>query len=360
MRLRIDSRTILYLILVATGACGFLFTFFFPQPHGFYAFIIVAALAGLGVALTIHDTKRSGKQLVCPTGSDCNAVVNSRYSKFFGISLEYWGMGYFTLISLAYLALIFMPELFTPGIMFALVVLSLCAGLFSVYLLFVQAFLLHQWCIWCILTAMLSMMIAVTSLISAEVAVSFLLSIAGVLEMFKFFGFSLGVGGVTAAVFLFFHFLEDASIDNKELNVIKGISELVWVGFGIVLVSQFAYYISHPEMLAASGAFLAQIISLLVFAIAGAALMIIYTPFLVYMPFERITAGDNKASFASLRRPTAIIGSIALFSWYFAFVMNFVELSVTSLLTIFAVILGFVAFLAMLWDKSLHTRSPSR
>jgi hypothetical protein len=156
---------------------------------------------------------------------------------------------------------------------------------------------------------------------------------------------------------MFFHFLEDASIDERELNVIKGIAELVWVGFGIVMVSQFARYIASPEILVVSGAFLAQIISLLVFAIAGALLMIIYAPFLVFMPFQRVAEDSTKANFISLRKPTAIIGALALASWYFAFVMNFVpELSPHMLLIAFAILLSLVSVSAALWDKSLHTK----
>lgn len=357
MKLRVDGKTVLYFLLVLIGASGFFLTLFLPHPAGFYAFVVVAALVGFGVSLNIYDTKRRGKQLVCPVGSDCNAVITSRYAKFLGVSLEYWGMGYFAFIALAYLALIFFKTMFAPIAILVLVLLSVGAGIFSLYLLFVQAFLLRQWCIWCILTAMMSLTIFITSLVSVNPVVSFLLDINAILEMFKFFGFSLGVGGVTATLFLFFHFLEDTRIDDKELNVIKGISELVWVGFGFVLVSQFAMYISSPETLAQSGAFLAQITSLLVFAVSGALLMIIYAPFLVYVPFRGVSQDDVKADFVKLRKPTAIIGALALLSWYFAFVMNFIsELPFHLLLVIFAVLISLVTLFAVMWDKSLHTK----
>jgi hypothetical protein len=76
------------------------------------------------------------------------------------------------------------------------------------------------------------------------------------------------------------------------------------------------------------------------------------------MPFQRVAEDSTKANFISLRKPTAIIGALALASWYFAFVMNFVpELSPHMLLIAFAILLSLVSVSAALWDKSLHTKN---
>lgn len=355
MKIRIDNKTILYFILLIVAGSGFFFTIFLPSPEGFYAFIAVASFAGFCVSLNIYDTKKQGKQLVCPTGSDCNIVVNSKYSKFFGVSLEKWGMAYFAFITLAYLGLFFVRDIFTGPSVTIIVLFSIAAGLFSSYLLFVQAFMLRAWCIWCILTALISLSICVTSLVSNTGAILFIQDIEGVLLMLKFFGFTLGVGGATSSVFLFGHFLEDASIDEKELVSLKGIFELVWVGFGLVLMSQFSLFVAYRDVMVNSGPFVAQIVSLLVFAFAAAVLMIIYAPFLIFVPFKKVSPEDSQATFRTLRHPTIVFGGVALVSWYFAFVMNFIdEVSFSILTVIFLAILLFVALFASLWDKSLH------
>jgi len=88
----IQPSIFLYFFLLLLGISGFFFAVIWPHAVGFYAFIAFAAAGGFGVSLYIYYTKRHHKQLVCPIGSNCNAVVTSRYAKFLGVSLEYWGM----------------------------------------------------------------------------------------------------------------------------------------------------------------------------------------------------------------------------------------------------------------------------
>lgn len=360
MKLHIQSRIILYFILLVVAASGFAFVVFLPHPFGFYASIAVAAFAGFCISLNIFDTKRKGKQLVCPTGSDCNAVVTSRYSKFFGISLEYWGMAYFAVMTIAYTALIFAYDAFTMPVIVAIIIASIAAGFFSIYLLFVQAFLLKKWCIWCILTAFLSLSIFVFSLSSAEGVTTFLQGSVPILALFTYLGFSFGVGGITVAVLLFAHFLQDADIDEREASIINSIFELVWLGFGLVLVSRFSLFVAFPDLLEQAPFILAQIVSLFVFALSGAILMIIYAPFLVYLPFTRVKEGEVGASFRTLRRPTLVLGSVAFVSWYFAFAVNFFQQAPLSLLgLVFVVLLLVIGFVVALVDRRM-SRSPSQ
>lgn len=355
MKINIPSRIFLYFLLVFVGLAGFGFTFFLPSPEGFYAAIVAAALAGLGVTLTIRDTKKHDKQLVCPTGSDCNTVVTSRYAKFFGIPLEYLGMIYYTTIVLAYLALIFLPEIFTPAMILAVVILSVLAGLFSLYLLFVQAVLLREWCIWCILSALLSLGICLFSLVSAQPAVEFMVQFGDLLQVVRSLGLTLGVGGATASAVLFFQFLDDKSIDEKELSAIKGVFELVWVGLGLLIVGQFGLYIAYPDIFAQSGVFLTQMISLAVAIVSGAALMIVYAPFLTYVPFKE-TEDDESASFLALRKPVLMIGAVVLVAWYFTFFTSFLSgISAASLLALLVAMLTLGIICALVWDAYLSS-----
>lgn len=352
MKINIPLQTQLYFLLLFVGLSGFGFTFFLPSPYGFYASIIAAALAGLGVALNVYRTKKHNQQLVCPTGSDCNAVVTSRYAKFFGIPLEYLGMVYYIIIALAYAAFIFIPAIFTPGLTLAVVILSALAGLFSVYLLFVQAVLLRKWCIWCILSALLSLAICVFSLVSTTAVVEFITEFDYVFELIRTLGLALGVGGATASALLFFQFLDDQSIDDKELSAIQGVFELVWVGVGLVIIGQFGLYVAYPELLAQSGVFAVQMISLAVAVIAGAALMIVYAPFVTYVPFG--DSDEENSSFADLRKPVLSIGAVVLVAWYFTFLVTFLPApSATYLLVVLLSLLSVAVLAALAWDKYL-------
>jgi uncharacterized membrane protein len=354
MRQHISKSLLLYFALLLLAISGFFLTVIFPTPGGFYAFIIIAALGGFGVSATIWHTKKGHGQLVCPTGSNCNAVITSHYAKFFGIPLEYLGMLYFAFICIAYLVRILFPEFLADPSVVLLMLFSTGAFFFSSYLLFVQAFLLRQWCIWCVLAAMLSMTIFFISLISLGAAVEFLGNITNFLMMLKSLGFALGMGGSTAAVFSFFKCLRDLDIDSKEANILKGISELIWLGLGLTLMSQFALYTAQAEVLAQSSHFLAQIIALFGVAFSGAVLLIILAPFLAYIPFTKSDERHHHTSFTSIRRATFITGSIAISSWYFAFAINYLpEFRLLTFLIVYGVVLIAAVAVSLIWEQTL-------
>lgn len=348
MKIRISNRIFLYFILMMIGAGGFFFTLFIPKPTGFYAFIALAAVAGFGVAANIWDSKRNHRELACPTGSDCNAVVNSKYSKFLGVSLEYWGMGYFGVLIPTYVTLMFFPQLFSSSMIWGVVVFSMLAGVFSLYLLFVQGVLLRKWCIWCLLAAAMSLTVCVLSIVSIELATEFILRGSSVLLFIQYMGYIFGAGGATAAVFLFANYLDDAQIDEKELSALKGVVEMGWIGLVFVLVSQFLLFIGFP-VLAQLPAFVMQIITLMIAGISTAVLMIILAPFMVYVPFarrgtekEKSDIEDNtSSSFSSLRSPIVICGAVILSSWYTAFFTGFflTAFSVIGLISLYIVML---------------------
>ncbi len=354
MRHFIQSNIFLYLFLLILGISGFFFTVIWPSAVGFYAFIVLSAAGGFGVALYIYYTKRHNKQLVCPMGSNCNAVITSRYSKFLGVPIEYLGMLYYATIFTAYIVLIFSPHLLSGTFLAGLIMLTAAAFIFSLYLLFAQAFLLRQWCIWCILSAMLSIVIFIISLASIDFAVAFLARITTVIEVVHAFGFAIGMGGATAALFLFLRFLRDLDIDERELQTLKGISELIWLGFAFILVSQFASLIAYAPDLTQSGPFLAQTIALFAVAVSGAVLMIIFAPFLAMIPFNETAENHRRSPLESLRKPLFITGAAALSSWYFAFAMNYSpEYEPTVLLSTYAVILAASMVAAALLEKRI-------
>lgn len=85
----------------------------------------------------------------CPVHSvlgsfiDCNKVLTSAYSQFFGIPLAYLGLAYF-------LTLFFLKFVSSKKIFFGITVLALAA---SGYLIYLQLFVLHAICIYCMICA---------------------------------------------------------------------------------------------------------------------------------------------------------------------------------------------------------------
>jgi len=127
--------------------------------------IIIVALGGWSIAFHIRRKKNRTEKLVCPLNSNCETVVHSRYSTFLGLPLEWWGLGYYSLIALAHLALLFSSPAPAILILPMLVLwLTVFAFLFSFYLTYVQAAKLHEWCAWCLISALFCSIIFLTSL----------------------------------------------------------------------------------------------------------------------------------------------------------------------------------------------------
>lgn len=362
MKINISAQTKLYFLLIFIGLAGFTFLFFLPSPTGFYATIVAAAIAGFGVAANVYAVKNAGTKLVCPTGSDCNVVINSKYAHFFGLNLEYWGMAYYLVIILAYLGLIFVPAAFSPLAVWFIVVISVLAGLFSLYLLFVQAVLLRKWCIWCILSALLSLGICVLSLVSTDFASSLMAQYDYLLQILRTLGMALGLGGATASTLLFSYFLDDKEISEKELGGLQQVFELVWIGLGFVIVGETGLLIAYSDMLLASDVFVAQMISLAVAIVAGAALMIVYAPFMTYVPFDSADAADGEEDddpFRTLKKPILSLGAVILVSWYFAFFVSFLSAApLVSLLIIFLALIVSAVVVVYMSQSDRHLISP--
>lgn len=118
-------------------------------------FIIICAVCGFLLATFIYSKKKSRVPLICPMGHSCDPVVHSDYAQFFGIPVEVFGALYYGLVTVSYGLILLYPSLYSG--LFALVLLSLSAlaFLFSLYLTSVQAFVLKEWCTWCLISAAL-------------------------------------------------------------------------------------------------------------------------------------------------------------------------------------------------------------
>jgi uncharacterized membrane protein len=111
--------------------------------------------------------KQKHEELVCFLGNDCNKVVNSKYnSLFFGIPNEVIGLGYYALVFLVAILLLLGVESIGFFLIAPLFLVGAGASaLLAVYLLYVQQFLLKEWCEYCITSAIASIAIFVLSLL---------------------------------------------------------------------------------------------------------------------------------------------------------------------------------------------------
>jgi uncharacterized membrane protein len=117
----------------------------------------------LGAYLTLYKFGFIGT-LVCGVSS-CEQVQTSRWSVFLGIPVATWGLGFYALM-LA-LSLAGMQERFAEsrGLALAMLVLAGWGALFTGWLNYLEAFVIHAWCEWCLFSAGMVLVLFVLALL---------------------------------------------------------------------------------------------------------------------------------------------------------------------------------------------------
>jgi uncharacterized membrane protein len=126
--------------------------------------IAALALVGVFVALylTLYKLGVFGT-LRCGIGS-CETVNTSEWASFLGLPVAVWGLGFY-LATLA-VALVGSQERHadTPAVSTALVAMSGVGVAFSAWLTYLEAFVIHAYCMWCLVSAAIVAVIFAVSL----------------------------------------------------------------------------------------------------------------------------------------------------------------------------------------------------
>lgn len=288
-----------------------------------YLAVIAFALWGLYITIRINYKKHKPGPMVCPLGADCKAVLGSEFSSFFGIGLELFGAAYYALTVLIYGTLFFLPHLANDWVIFVLTGFTTGAFLFSIYLTFVQAFYVKSWCTWCLCSAFASVMIFVLTVIGIFVSGTNLIPILVTLKhpilIIHLLGFALGVGGATITDILFFRFLKDFKITISEDKILKIMSQAIWFGLFLAIISGIGLYLPNMEALNVSSKFLVKVIAVLIITMNGALLNLFISPKLVSIVFK---GKSSSATLHRLRKIAFASGGISFVSWYTAFILG--------------------------------------
>ena len=127
-----------------------------------YAIAALLSLLGLADAIYLTVEHASGRSVKCTIISGCSEVLSSQYAVVAGIPLAAIGAAaYFSVFSLATLAAFdygFAKRLLTAlvGMMF----------LVSVWLVYLQAFVIHEFCQYCLLSAAITTALLVVVIIA--------------------------------------------------------------------------------------------------------------------------------------------------------------------------------------------------
>jgi uncharacterized membrane protein len=120
-----------------------------------YSIVALLALAGLADALYLTVLDLTGQTAACGGSANCSEVLSSKYSHFGPVPVAALGLlAYFTVFSCAILALFGRGNALVLNLTVTLMFLG------TLWFVYVQAFILHQYCRYCLLSAALTFFLA--------------------------------------------------------------------------------------------------------------------------------------------------------------------------------------------------------
>jgi uncharacterized membrane protein len=126
------------------------------RARALYTMAALLALLGLADALYLTINHLTGQTARCTVTGGCNEVLGSAYASVGGVPVAVLGaLAYFAVFSLATLALFGYRR--AGQLLVPLVALMLAATL---WLLFVQAFILHKYCEYCLFSAAITLLLS--------------------------------------------------------------------------------------------------------------------------------------------------------------------------------------------------------
>ncbi len=125
---------------------------------------LIAAIIGALDAAYLTWVKLSHNEKLCAPGlGDCFTVNTSRYSEVYGIPIAIFGLAAFLAIIFILLGESRIPFLQENGSL-ALFGISLVGVIYSAYLSYLEEFVLHAWCPYCVLSAIMILTIFIASI----------------------------------------------------------------------------------------------------------------------------------------------------------------------------------------------------
>jgi uncharacterized membrane protein len=127
--------------------------------------IPMTALAGFALTIFVTFLEAAGGELKCGLTSGCGPVTNSRYSLLFDfLPVEVFGLAGYAAILISWLTWQYGPA--SMRSLAAQVILGLCtfSVMFSIYLTFLEPFVIGATCMWCICSAVFTMVLLLASI----------------------------------------------------------------------------------------------------------------------------------------------------------------------------------------------------
>ncbi|MEK9161221.1 MAG: vitamin K epoxide reductase family protein [Patescibacteria group bacterium] len=278
-------------------------------------FLIVMALGGFSLAVFIFTSKRKAKPIACPMDGHCDAVVRSEFSKFFGIPVEILGILYYATIVLAYSVFYFRSDMAIPLVAFSMFGLTSFSFLFSLYLTFIQAFSLKQWCVWCLTSAGLSSFIFLSNIFYVKfgfvsIPAEVFEEVYEVLVVGHLLSAGLGFGASIIGIMMLWKFVKDFKVSVFEADIMRTIIQVIWFATFILILSGFGLYFSGEDV--SNILIKAGIVSVLV--VVSVVLNLIILPKMIKRSLLFMGGGNVSVS-PAVSRASLLLNSLVVLAW---------------------------------------------
>ena len=121
----------------------------------FIVSLIILALLGIFISGFLIKNRLKRKSVICPIDGGCDEVLKSKWNAVFFIKNDILGLFYYILILFLALYLFFVSE----KLLFLTKIISGASLLFSLFLVFIQAKIIKEYCFYCLISALINLLI---------------------------------------------------------------------------------------------------------------------------------------------------------------------------------------------------------
>ena len=130
-------------------------------PNWILASVLILASLGFIDATYLTISHYVGADLYCGVSGGCSTVTNSAYSTFMGMYVSVYGMLYYMSILISTVIYI---DTKNKKIIKLLIILPAIGFLFSLYLVYLQLFVINAICIYCMASASISTLLLIINM----------------------------------------------------------------------------------------------------------------------------------------------------------------------------------------------------
>jgi len=124
--------------------------------------MLALTLIGIADAVYVAHGNYAGAPLWCPILDGCNLVINSPYSRVFGVPMSYYGFIYYVFMFGLAARIAFDP--FSNSLRFRVILYAVLGAASSMYFVYLQLGIIRAVCSYCLISAVTSFLLLLAAL----------------------------------------------------------------------------------------------------------------------------------------------------------------------------------------------------